>query len=591
MTTILDPALDLSIAPLTNTPLTSTDTTFELADQVGDITNFPDPGALGYFAWVWAREPNFPNVGDANRAGVAERVRVTTRDVGLQTLTVTRGASPFDLNASGVTYWLVAPMNAKYVDDIDDRLFNFVAGNLVTTKNVQVPTLFAEQIDLAVTTPGVGSLRFLEDTANGTSAVTLQSPASLAGDVAMTLLAALPAGPEFLQIDAAGVWSTTAATATVSLDGAYDSGGPGAGRIVLTTDGPVELQGADGLRINHSIPMIEWETDLANFNWRTAANVTADMFHIQRGEQDADISDDVFVDMLTMDGSTRRVGVNVTSIQDTLHVFEPAAVAARIRLEASSIADDVSIAFLQSGAPIWETGHDESVSGYVIGRLSFTNPALFIQLANGFVGINTVSPLSAQLEVVQNLAAINTLLDQNANAPALVIDSEATTATVLDIRPSASNVTRGAIHMDAQPIASNAPLPGDLWFDGERFGFKTGNVNQNVSLGPWGISGTPASRGISGGVIFPLREQVVLVVGEGAAPDTLNTITESPIAQTGEIIYLRGATNAITVVSGAGNIFVNAGGSRTLNSVNGRDVLTLMKIGLDWVETAFSNNV
>ncbi len=286
MTTILDPALDLSLAPLTNTPLTSTATTFELADQAGDISNFPDPVALGYYAWVWARDPSFPNVGDANRAGVSERVRVTARDVGAQELTVVRDAvSPIDLNVSGTTYWLVAPMNAKYVDDIDERLFDFVGGNLVTTKTVDVATMLANQIDMGATTPGVGLLRFLEDTANGTSAVTLQSPAALAGDVAITLPSVLPGGAEFMQLDAAGLITTVAAIATVTLDDAYDEGGAGAGRIITADSGPVEAV-TGGFQTTGNPAVLIYETTDATFNFRHS--VAAGFWTLQRGDEDTD---------------------------------------------------------------------------------------------------------------------------------------------------------------------------------------------------------------------------------------------------------------------------------------------------------------
>ena len=122
MTDILDRVADVAMAPLTNTPLTSAAVTFEFTDQGGDISRFADPGSLGYDAYVWLRAPTgtgFPHVVDADRAGVAERVRVTARDLGAQTLTVTRGAGPIELDVVGGEYWLVAGMTAQIVEDID----------------------------------------------------------------------------------------------------------------------------------------------------------------------------------------------------------------------------------------------------------------------------------------------------------------------------------------------------------------------------------------------------------------------------------------------------------------------------------------
>lgn len=390
MTTLLDPALDLSLAPLTNTPLASTDVTFEIADQATDIANFPDPGVLGYYAWVWAREPSFPNVGDAARAGFAERVRVTARDLGLMTLTVTRdGVTPIDLNVSGVTYWLVAPMNAKYVDDIDERLFDFVGGNLVTAKTVEIDLLLADQIDMGVATPGVGLLRFLEDTANGTSAVTLQSPAALAGDVAITLLDALPGGTEFLQISAGGLMSTTP-TVGVSLDGAYDFGGAGAGRIINANAGPVEING-QGLLLAPTSRIV-WETSVAEFNYRTICQL--DRFDIQFGSQDADASNDVFNTFLSMSRNSgeNRVGLNTNTPSDLLHLITDGSGAARIRLQTNVAAVDVSIMFLEQTNARWEIGYDDSAGGFVVGRLTFANPIIFVEDTTGRVGIHTIVP-------------------------------------------------------------------------------------------------------------------------------------------------------------------------------------------------------
>lgn len=444
MTTILDPALDLSLAPLTNTPLTSTATTFELADQAGDISNFPDPLALGYYAWVWARDPSFPNVGDANRAGVSERVRVTARDVGAQTLTVVRDAgSPIDLNVAGTTYWLVAPMNAQYVDDIDERIFDFVGGNLVTTKDVEVPTLFAEQVDLAATTPGVGLLRFLEDTANGTSAVTLQSPAALAGDVAITLPSVLPGGLEFMQLDAAGLVTTAAAIATVTLDDAYDEGGSGAGRIMTSDTGPVESVG-DGFQSTGLPAVYLFETTDATYNFRMAA--TGDDLLFQRGDQDTDISDDVFETLMTLDGGTRRAGLNTTNPQDLFHASAPAAGAARMRIQSADAASDVSVLYNQNGTNIWEAGYDDSAGGFVIGRLTFTNPILFIEDGTGFVGINTLTPTHL-FEIFNDTVTGPMFIDVDPGAftpYALRIDMDVTggAAGALEINVPATSLSR-----------------------------------------------------------------------------------------------------------------------------------------------------
>jgi hypothetical protein len=583
MTTILDPALDLSLAPLTNTPLTSSDTTFEIADQVGDITNFPDPGVLGYYAWVWAREPNFPNVGDAARAGFAERVRVTARNLGPQTLTVTRdGVTPIDLNASGVTYWLVAPMNAKYIDDLDDRIFDFVAGNLVTTKDVQVATLFAEQVDLAVTTPGVGLLRFLEDTVNGISAVSLQSPAALAGDVAMTLLDALPAGLEFLQIDAAGLMTTVASLATVSLDDAYDEGGPGLGRIVLSTDGPVESAG-DGFQSTGLPAVYLFETTDASFNFRMAA--TANDLLFQSGDQDTDVSDDSFETIFAIDGVTRRVGTNTTNPQDLFHVNAIATGTARVRIQALDAASDVSVLLNQAGTSVWEAGYDDSAAGYVIGRLTFANPAFFVEDATGRVGINTITP-GAQFETLSSTAAlINTFINQDANGVGLFIDSEATSEPLISLSPLATTNTRGDIAFGINRLVDpSGPSSGDLWFnflDRDGLMLRSTSINRVVCSRRYAYDTGPTSiLTLVGGLINPsVGVQSVRAEG-GPGLDDLDNITLSSAYLEGAVVIFRAAAgDTITVRHNVGNIHLDGAANKVL--ING-NLLPLRFNGTDW---------
>lgn len=584
MTTILDPALDLSLAPLTNTPLASTDVTFELADQAGDISNFPDPGVLGYYAWVWAREPSFPNVGDAGRAGFAERVRVTARDVGAQTLTVTRdGVTPIDLNVSGVTYWLVAPMNAKYVDDIDERLFDFVGGNLVTAKTVEIDLLLADQIDMGATTPGVGLLRFLEDTANGTSAVTLQSPAALAGDVAITLLDALPGGIEFLTIDAGGLMSTTP-TVGVDLDGAYDFGGAGVGRIINATDGPVEING-DGLLIAPTSKIV-WETSGSEFNYRTIAAL--DRFDIEFGSQDADASNDVFNTFLTLsrNSGNNRIGLNTNTPSDLLHLIDDGSNPARIRLQSNVAAVDVSIMLLEQTNPRWEMGYDDSAGGYVIGRLTFANPAFFVEDATGRVGVNTITP-GAQFEILSSTAAlIAAFINQDANGVGLFIDSEATSEPLIELSPLATTNTRGDIAFSQNRLVDpSAPESGDVWFnflDRDGLMLRSSGVNRVISSRRYAYDTGPTSiLTIVGGLLNPSRGVQSVRAEGGPGADDLDNITLSSGFLEGAVVILRAAAgDTITVRHNVGNIHLDGAANKIL--VNGNMLAIRLNATSDW---------
>ncbi len=566
MTDILDRVSDIAFAPLTNTPLTSVDTTFEIADLPDDINNFADPGSIGYYAWVWNRT-DYPHVGDAFRAGQAERVRVTARDVGLQTLTVTRDpTSPIDLNAAGVTYWLVAPMNANTIEQIDDRIFDLVGGVLTTSKNIDVPSGEFDNIDILAATPGVGLLNFYEDTASGGSAVTLMAPSSLAGDVPITLLDALPGGVEYLTIDASGIMGTSPATTALSLDDAYDFGGSGAGRVITADSGPVEIQGADGLQISTTQPLINFETSGAVYNWRMIAS-SVDTLLLQRGDQDADVSDDTFVNGLCLDGTNRRAGVNTGSPQDTLHVLAIGSASSRLRLQTSSSGDS-SILLQNVATPTWEIGYDQSEGALVIGRLSFSNKALSILDTSARVGIGPDAPGTTRLLVTSVGDEVGVTIDTSGQAaePALDFISDTAAASLHD---------HGDIRLSQRDINAINPDAGEFWYNHgttRRFEFIAGNV-RGVVAGCIAAN-SRSQRTISAGVLNPVGAVGNLVVeSETGSSDTLDTITAEDLSNgayfDGDVVILQALTgHTITVSHGTGNIHLNGGANKSLTNKN-----------------------
>ena len=104
--------------------------------------------------------------------------------------------------------------------------------------------------DIDLTDNGVAIFR--EAVGNGNAAITVDAPADLtgaAGSYAMELLDQLPGSQQFLTINAAGKWQTNAGVSG-TLDAAYDSGGPGAGRVIVADNGALEVQGAGGIHIN-----------------------------------------------------------------------------------------------------------------------------------------------------------------------------------------------------------------------------------------------------------------------------------------------------------------------------------------------------
>lgn len=132
--------------------------------NVVDASLFPDP-ASGQYNLTWWDATNYPDpsgsTGDPNR----EIVRVTARDTGLNTLTVTRaqeGTSASDKNTVGATYLLALTPTKKNQDDI---------ANILKSASSSTPA----SIDLH------------EDTDNGTNKVTIIAPSSISSDKTLTL--------------------------------------------------------------------------------------------------------------------------------------------------------------------------------------------------------------------------------------------------------------------------------------------------------------------------------------------------------------------------------------------------------------------
>ena len=605
MTALLDKVADLAIAPLTNTPLLSTATTFELLSLPGDIYRFPDPLKQGYYAWVWNRSAStgFPNVGDADRNGQAERVRVIARDVGLGTLTVVRGASPINLNVAGGEYWLVGAMNAQIIEDIDDRLWDISGGVLTTTKNVTAPKLtLTSELDM-VAAAGVAPINLFEDPGNGTSKVQITAPPALSGDIPIQLLGTLPGGVEFLTISPTGVMGTSPATTAISLDDAYNEG-----RIIIADVGAVEIQG-NGLQLTDTQPALLFETTNAGpstFNWRFIAS-SVDSFHLQRGDQDEDIDDDAFVNAFRYDGDTRRLGLNgAAAPSDLLHLFNPITGPTRIRLQPLDNLDvsDVGILIVNSGGvSLWEFGHDISSNAFIFGRLTFANPALGILNSDGRVSVGKapgvgIGDTAARLDVFNPTASLAAgYFRQAANFPAVVIKSDATNSPLLALQPLSTTNVRGDIFFGLRTSGASTPFAGDMWYDNtnDRLEFRHGSSltraittrfgpdygpTQQVSI--VGVNITVATGGhyqVSGAA-FPAADVLEGIIITGAGP------------KDGDTIMLRMATGSgqITVSTVAGNIRLNGNSNIALNVINDTLVLMFIAATSQWVQVSHSNN-
>lgn len=329
--------------------------------------------------------------------------------------------------------------------------------------------------DVALTDGGIAS--FFEERANGLDAATLHAPAALAASYDIELFDALPAGPEFIQIDAAGKLFT-AAGASGTLDEAYDSGGAGAGRVITADAGAVEINSALNicLDLNQSgdfgCATLD-KTGLGGGVLLTLANAGTGL-NLQLTKSNAvlgtvlgisdagtgvslsisktgsgnliscsggggtlvwtgtqlDLQGDIaggVLSVFSLDVGTNPViktfqlGTGVA-----LHVDNSGnAFPATIRLESGSGATDAMLEFHQNSVQRWELGYDQSAGGFALGRLTFVNPAIFAEDTTGDVGINELTP-DAKLHVT--------------SAASLVALIEATTGTAqLNLRDSAAS--------------------------------------------------------------------------------------------------------------------------------------------------------
>lgn len=250
-----------------------------------------------------------------------------------------------------------------------------------------------------------GQLLLFEDQANGTNSVARQAPASLAGSYTVTELAALPASAEFLQIDNTGQLTTSVGTVG-SLDDAYNGG-----RIITADAGPVEAAGAGGFLASHTAPVYGLETTGVERNYRVTAGQTANLFEIQIGDSDGDISDDTFDTGLVIDGPNGNLGFRVTPTT-TLHA-DSVTGDCKLTLQ-SALTSDSSVIFSEDGTARWETGYDQSAGGYLVSGTAFgTLDALFVEDSTGDVGIGELTP-DARLHATSSAALASLIESSNA---------------------------------------------------------------------------------------------------------------------------------------------------------------------------------
>lgn len=267
---------------------------------------------------------------------------------------------------------------------------------------------------------GQGETRFFGTT--GANYVGHRASAAVTTQYTLTYPAAPPVGNQVMQITPAGVISFINGGGG-TLDTAYDFGGAGAGRIITADAGPFEVAGAGGIQVTHTDPLILFETTgVGDYNWRIVAT-TDNTLRFDRGDQDADVSDDTFDPVFVIEGVNRRVGINEIAPASELHVTSLSG-SCRVDIEAAAAAD-ASMKFAQGATNRFRLGYDNSVAGFVIGRETFSNPVLFIEDITGDVGIGELVP-DAKLHV-DDSAALVTLIESSGTECRLGLRASGTT--------------------------------------------------------------------------------------------------------------------------------------------------------------------
>lgn len=221
-------------------------------------------------------------------------------------------------------------------------------------------------------------------TNDDTEYISHRAPATVTTSYDITWPAAAPAGDRWVKMDASGVVSF-ATSASGDLDDAYNLGS------VITADaGPLEVGGAGGIMASHTNPFYLLETTGAQRNWRVQAT-TGNLLNFERGDTDADATDDTFDTVLSIDGSNRRVGIHAAPSVD-LEVDASGLGLARVAAirVGSEAGQDSSIQIYEDSTARWEIGYDDSSAGLAIGRQFInTETVMFFEDVTGRIGIGS----------------------------------------------------------------------------------------------------------------------------------------------------------------------------------------------------------
>ena len=348
-----------------------------------------------------------------------------------------------------------------------------------------------------------GHLEFYEGTGGGTSKITLQGPATLAGDYTLTLPLAQGGASTFLQNDGTGVLSW--GTGTSTLQSAYTAGAKidadgtvveievaaAAGNTALLIDQDDDQKALDitkdGVGAGNAVSILNAGTgvglDIDQNGAGIALNVDQDgaaiALRVDQSTANAGIS--VIQSgaaaaitlsagaaagfVATQANDNRVVSVTKTGVGAGEAVFiendgtgtglsivqDGAGIAVDIDQDGAAIALRVDQSTANAGVSVIQSG---AAAGLAVSQ-STTSLAADI-LKTGASG-NAV-------DIENDGTGICLLLDQDGNGIALDIDSEATGQPLIRLVPLAAN-TRGTVSITGTSTDPSGTSPGDIWYN------------------------------------------------------------------------------------------------------------------------------
>jgi hypothetical protein len=414
-----------------------------------------------------------------------------------------------------------------------------------------------------------GTVQFFEATANGVNKATVQAPATLAADYTLTLPVDDGGANEFLKTDGSGVLSWGTSTAT--LDSAYDNGS------TITADaGQVEINGNGnvGLFLNqdsdHAALSVDSEATGSPLLLLAAIN----------GNSRGDIA---LGTARTGDPSSPSEGdIWYNSTDKNLYVRTDAA-SIDLTQQNTDTQNDLDGAYTDGQSITVDSGAI-AISGSATSLMDLTQSGDFAGATITKTGVGAGRVLSIEDDGTGGAAFLN----QDGNAIALEIDSEATGQPLLSLSAAAAN-SRGDITFGTARLnPASSPVESDIWYDGSEHRWEGYTGSGNYTLGgAFNMTPGPGTAiQLSSGVLT-LTQSYCFVTSESGATDDLDTITAAD-SNTGDIIVLRPTSgDTITVKHGTGNITLSGGADRVLTPANGSSIM-LQNTGGNWNEVSYT---